>query len=181
MSEFKRHRWIGALGLGSLTTACVGDLKEVSVPDPEKLCGTRVDPDLVRPLLESAEELDEYSRVERGQAISAPCLLHAGEEEVLVLFFYWTDTAPKVTEPDYDTSGFQVVRNTEAVSGLGDTAIVGANGAVATTPCRVGDKEHFTLKLFLPQVGPADAGHREDIERFMRAYFPATVKTWNCR
>ncbi|MGW0931967.1 hypothetical protein [Streptomyces sp. NPDC002644] len=129
----------------------------------------------------STEDLYEHSRVERGQAVSAPCVLHAGEEEALVLFFYWTDTAPKVTEPDYDTSGFQVVRNTEAVSGLGDAAIVGDNGAVVTTPCRVGDKEHFTLKLFLPQVGPADAGHREDIERFMWEYFPATVRTLDCR
>jgi hypothetical protein len=172
-------RRLGLLLSGLLTTACLGNTTDAAVP--ETVCGTPIAPGLVRPLLASTEDLDEYSRVERREPISAPCTLRAEGEQVMVLFFYWTDGAPKVTEPDYDTSGFQVLTETRPVD-LGDGAVVGKNGAVVTTPCRTAEGgKHFTLKLYLPQVAPPDPGHRADIERFMRAYFPATVKTLDCR
>jgi hypothetical protein len=164
---------------GVLTASCTGDGKGTGALDT--LCGTRVDAGLVRPLLPTTDDLDEDSRVERRNPVSAPCVLLAEGAEVMVLFFYWTDGAPKVTEPDYDTSGFQVLTETRPVD-LGDGAVVGKNGAVVTTPCRTAEGgKHFTLKLYLPQVAPPDPGHRADIERFMRAYFPATVKTLDCR
>ncbi|NYV73953.1 hypothetical protein [Streptomyces sp. UH6] len=147
---------------------------------PETVCGTRIAPGLVRPLLSSTDGLDEYSRVDRNEAVSAPCTLRAEGEQALALFFYWTDEAPKVTEPDHDPSGFQALTGTKPVH-IGGGAVVGKNGGVVTTPCRTAGGKHFTLKLYLPQVAAPDIGHRADVERFMRAYFPATVETLNCR
>ncbi|MFK4144422.1 hypothetical protein [Streptomyces sp. NPDC004065] len=59
-------------------------------------------------------------------------------------------------------------------------AVVGTDGAIATTPCKTKGGEFFTLTLQLPQIKLTDRSHRADIERFMRAYFPATVKTLGC-
>jgi hypothetical protein len=175
---FREHEWLGLLLLLLLATSCTGGRQEDAVP--QTVCGTRADPDLLRPLLASTTDLREYSRVERKELISAPCTLRSEGEQVMVMFFYWTEDAPKVTEPDFDTSGFQVLTGTRPVA-LGEGAVVGRNGAIVTTPCRTAKGgRHFTLKLYLPQVAPPDPGHRADIERFMRAYFPATVKTLDC-
>ncbi|MFI1534398.1 hypothetical protein [Streptomyces anandii] len=57
---------------------------------------------------------------------------------------------------------------------------MGTNGAVSTTSCETSGGEYFTLTLQLPQIKLTDGTHRKDIERFMRAYFPATVKTLGC-
>lgn len=78
---------------------------------------------------------------------------------------------------------------TGSVSGVNDPhrvdfaegAVVGTDGALSTTSCRTKGGEYFTLTLQLPQVDPLDRGYRKDIEEFMRAYFPATVKTLGCR
>ncbi|WP_189703390.1 hypothetical protein [Streptomyces anandii] len=58
--------------------------------------------------------------------------------------------------------------------------VIGTDGAIATTPCKTKGGEYFTLTLQLPQIKLMDQTHRNDIEKFMRAYFPATVKTLGC-
>ncbi|MFE0384445.1 hypothetical protein ACFW1F_10230 [Streptomyces bungoensis] len=58
--------------------------------------------------------------------------------------------------------------------------VVGTDGAIARTPCKTKGGNYFTLTLQLPQAKPGDDSHRKDIETFIRAYFPATVKTLNC-
>ncbi|WP_143074834.1 hypothetical protein [Streptomyces mangrovisoli] len=58
---------------------------------------------------------------------------------------------------------------------------VGDNGAISTAPCKTKGGNYFTLTLQLPQVPPGTRSYRHDIERFMRAYFPATLKTLGCR
>lgn len=59
-------------------------------------------------------------------------------------------------------------------------AVIGTDGAIATTPCKTKGGEYFTLTLQLPQIKLTDQTHRKDIEKFMRAYFPATVRTLGC-
>lgn len=59
-------------------------------------------------------------------------------------------------------------------------AIVGTDGAISITPCKTKGGNYFTLTLQLPQVELTDQTHRKDIEKFMRAYFPATLKTLDC-
>lgn len=59
-------------------------------------------------------------------------------------------------------------------------AFVGTDGALAAVPCKSRQGDHFALTLQLPQANPKDDSHRKDIETFIRAYFPATVKTLGC-
>lgn len=82
-----------------------------------------------------------------------------------------------------------LAKNTGKVSGVtapryvDDTphkTLVGADGAISQTPCKTKGGNYFTLTLQLPQVKPGDESHRKDIETFIRAYFPATVKTLGC-
>lgn len=58
--------------------------------------------------------------------------------------------------------------------------VVGNDGAISTTSCKTNGGKYFTLTLQLSQANPTDQGHRKDIEQFIRAYFPATVKTLDC-
>ncbi len=59
--------------------------------------------------------------------------------------------------------------------------IVGTDGAISIAPCKTKRGNYFTLTLQAPQMPLTDQTHRKDIERFMRAYFPATLKTLGCR
>lgn len=59
--------------------------------------------------------------------------------------------------------------------------IVGTDGAISIAPCKTNGGKYFTLTLQVPQIGLMDQTHRKDIEKFMRAYFPATLKTLGCK
>ncbi|MER7199355.1 MULTISPECIES: hypothetical protein [unclassified Streptomyces] len=62
---------------------------------------------------------------------------------------------------------------------LADNAALGDDGAIATTRCRTKPNSHFTLALKLNHRDGVP--HlRRDIEQFMRAYMPATMKTVGC-
>ncbi|SOD84447.1 hypothetical protein SAMN06272765_1827 [Streptomyces sp. Ag109_G2-15] len=58
--------------------------------------------------------------------------------------------------------------------------IVGTDGAISQAPCKTKGGNYFTLTLQLPQIKLTDQTHRKDIEKFMRAYFPATIRTLGC-
>ncbi len=78
-----------------------------------------------------------------------------------------TGTVSNVTAPRY-------------VRDAPDKTLVGTDGALSQTRCKTKGGNYFTLTLQLPQVRPGDQSHRRDIEAFMRAYFPATVRTLGC-
>lgn len=62
---------------------------------------------------------------------------------------------------------------------LADSAALGDDGAIATTHCRTKPNNHFTLTLKLTHKDGVP--HlRQDVEQFMRAYMPATMKTVGC-
>lgn len=66
------------------------------------------------------------------------------------------------------------------VEGIGEQAVVANNGAMASTPCRdSGGADSFLLAVKLTKT-PMKPGRERDVERFMRAYMPATVKSLNC-
>ncbi|MER6455441.1 hypothetical protein ABT270_23005 [Streptomyces sp900105245] len=144
---------------------------------PEQICGVSVSSRLTRSLLTSKDDLREFSRVDRAEAVTAPCILQSGEHAVLGLRFAWDD-AP--TDLMY-LAGSRVSRIAEphAVPFPFKT-IVGNDGAISQTPCKTRGGRYFTLTLQLPQVRLGDRGRRADIEAFMRAYFPATVATLGC-
>ncbi|GGX66470.1 hypothetical protein GCM10010510_08320 [Streptomyces anandii JCM 4720] len=98
---------------------------------------------------------------------------------MLEFHFSWDDSE---TDLIYLATGSGSVSNVTAPRSI--TApyktVIGTDGAIATTPCKTKGGEYFTLTLQLPQIKLMDQTHRNDIEKFMRAYFPATVKTLGC-
>ncbi|WP_432164783.1 hypothetical protein [Streptomyces sp. bgisy031] len=62
---------------------------------------------------------------------------------------------------------------------LADRAAVGDDGAIATTRCHGDQIEYFTLALKLAH--DRKVPHlKSDINEFMRAYMPATMKAVGC-
>jgi hypothetical protein len=165
-----------SLGLSATVTACgASDADQV----PDVVCGTPVSPDLTRPLLPSTEDLTEWTRVDRREAISAPCTLLSNGDPVLELRFYWSMDAPNMAERSRYDSFFRDVAEWRPIK-LGNEAIVGTNGSIVSAPCESGRNKHFTLEMHLPKAKITDYGLRKDIEKFMRAYYPDTLKTLSC-
>lgn len=110
--------------------------------------------------------------------ISAPCVLLSGKERVLEFRFWWTEDKPDLMY--LARSGSVAGINYPQRIDLAEDSMTGIDGALSTTACKTEKGEYFTLTLQLPQIQLTDSSHRKDIETFMRAYFPATVKTLNC-
>ncbi|MFF9621703.1 hypothetical protein [Streptomyces griseosporeus] len=162
-------------GLSILAVSC-GESSDEEVP--QAICGTRIDPDLTRPLLTSNEDLHESNKVDRAEATSGPCTVLSKEDAVLEFHFYWAADAPnlELMARNKEPLGVTEVRNGAVIKGM----LIGDNGAIATSPCRTQTGEHFTLALQVSQLRVADRSLRKSIENFMRSYFPATLKTLDC-
>ncbi|MEV6496442.1 hypothetical protein [Streptomyces prunicolor] len=147
---------------------------------PKAICGTPVDPSVSRPLVTSDEDLHEFNRVDRSEAITAPCVLLSGRDPVLDFGFSWD---PNATDLMYLAQGAGSVSHVTDPHAIDFTykTIVGTDGAISTNPCKTNGGKYFTLTLQVPRIGLMDQTHRKDIEKFMRAYFPATLKTLGCR
>ncbi|MEU3658564.1 hypothetical protein AB0E77_02155 [Streptomyces sp. NPDC032940] len=172
----RRRKAALVLGLALLAVSCGSREKPER---PEQICGTPVDWKLVDPLADFPEGVHEYSRVDRSELVSAPCVLSSGDERMMEFHFYWTSDTPGFAQRSkFDPVFTDVVEWRKA--NIGDEAIVGRNGAIASTSCKTARGNHFTLKLHLPQASILDEGNRAEVDAFMRAYFPATVKTLKC-
>ncbi|MEU4150230.1 hypothetical protein [Streptomyces sp. NPDC026659] len=139
----------------------------------------RVDPGLTRLIVKPGSGWREYNRVDRAQAVTAPCSVLAGKKVILDLRFSWRSTATDLMYLAKSTGNVSGVAAPRAVDFRYKT-IVGTDGAISQTPCRTKSGNYFTLTLQLPQIKLTDQTHRKDIEKFMRAYFPATVRTLGC-
>ncbi|MGV9254622.1 hypothetical protein [Streptomyces sp. NPDC003697] len=167
-----------ALPLAATSVSCEKH-QDADQPIPTTICGTRIDPALTRPLVTSANDWHEYDRVNRTEATTAPCLVLARQDVVMRFRFSWDSGARDL---------MYLARSTGSVSGVTDPrtiafayeTVVGTDGAISTAPCRTKGGEHFTLTLQLPRIKLMDRTHREDIEKFMRAYFPAALRTAGC-
>ncbi|MFF6998059.1 hypothetical protein ACFY93_24280 [Streptomyces sp. NPDC008313] len=145
---------------------------------PSSLCGTPVDEDLSRPLFQSPGEITEWNRVDRAAAGSSWCVLLVGKREALSFKFAWHGGSMDplaAASPDNSVTGLQNAHRID----LADDAVLADDGAIATTHCKTSGGDHFTLAIKLHQ-GVKNRPERKDIERFMRAYMPATVKTLGC-
>jgi hypothetical protein len=147
---------------------------------PKAICGTHVDPLVSRPLVTSDEDLHEFTRVDRSEAITAPCVLLSGPDPVLDFGFSWDTNATDLMYLATGSGSVSHVTDPRAIDFAYKT-IVGTDGAISIAPCKTKRGSYFTLTLQLPQVKLMDQTHRRDIEKFMRAYFPATIKTLGCR
>ncbi|MFD8199393.1 hypothetical protein [Streptomyces sp. NPDC059701] len=164
-----------ALMLGLSAVSCA-DSAEQTVPD--RICGTRIDPDVTRQIVHPGDAWSEFNRVERAEAVTAPCVLLSDKKPVLDFRFWWTEDKPDLmylARPE-SISRVSQPRRVDFAEG----AVMGTDGALSTAFCKSSSGKYFTLTLRMPQVTPVDGSHRKDIENFMRVYFPATVKTLRC-
>ncbi|MER7494891.1 hypothetical protein ABT033_20055 [Streptomyces pharetrae] len=147
---------------------------------PQTLCGTRVSPELSGPLLDAEGEVTEENRVDRKKPrASAWCEVLVGDKAVLSMRFAWhpDEIDPlKVAESVQSVSNLLSPRRVDSSPGI----VVGDNGAIATAPCRTTEGSYFTLSVLQEEGASAFDGRSVDIEKFMRAYFPATVRTLSC-
>jgi len=147
---------------------------------PKAICGTHIDPAVSRPLVTSDEDLHEYNRVDRSEAITAPCVLLSGPDPVLDLGFSWDPNPTDLMYLAQGTGSVSHVTDPHAIDFTYKT-VVGTDGAISIAPCQTNGGKYFTLTLQVPQISLMDQTHRKDIEKFMRAYFPATLKTLGCK
>jgi len=169
---------LSALFLSSALVVSCGSSTDKGIPDV--ICGTRIAPNLTRPLVTSTEDWHEYDRVDRAEAITAPCLVLSGREVVLGFRFSWRDSETDLMYLAKNTGSVSRVTEPRSINSAYKT-IIGIDGAISTATCQSNGGKYFTLTLQVPQISLMDDTHRKDIEKFMRAYFPATLKTLGCR
>ncbi|MEU6403589.1 hypothetical protein [Streptomyces sp. NPDC046985] len=146
---------------------------------PKVVCGAPIDPALTAKLVATVENWDEDDRVDRAGAGTAPCLVLSEHHVVMRFRFSWDEEASDLTYLATGTGSVSGVTDPRSVTSPYKT-LIGTDGAIATTPCKTKGGNYFTLTLQLPQVRITDRSHRKDIEKFMRSYFPATVRTLGC-
>ncbi|MGW1981779.1 hypothetical protein ACWCPJ_04855 [Streptomyces collinus] len=93
--------------------------------------------------------------------------------------FSWDDSATDLMYLATGTGSVSHVSQPRSIA-LAAKTLIGTDGAISQEPCRTKGGNYFTLTLQLPKIKPGDRAHRGDIERFMRAYFPATLRTLGC-
>ncbi|MGV9288787.1 hypothetical protein [Streptomyces sp. NPDC003719] len=147
---------------------------------PESLCGTRVSPELLGPLLPAEGDVSERNDVDRKHPQAAsPCRVYVGGEVVLRLRFAWHSGAIdplQVSKSIHSVSNLAVPERVDSSEEL----VIGNDGAISTTSCRTDAGSHFTLSVLLEGVNPVRDTYRAGLENFMRVYFPATVRTLRC-
>jgi hypothetical protein len=107
-------------------------------------------------------------------------VLLSGRDPVLDFSFSWDDTERDLMYLATNTGSISGIRQPRSID-LGYKSIDGTDGAISMAPCKTNGGKYFTLTLQVPQIGLMDHTHRKDIEKFMRAYFPATLKTLGCK
>ncbi|MFJ9198461.1 hypothetical protein [Streptomyces flaveolus] len=148
---------------------------------PQSLCGTRVSAGDLKPLIPAEGEITERNDVDRRDPQPASwCSLNVNGKTALDLRFAWHDDEVDPVKVAGSVKSVSYLELPERATTYPRTA-VGNNGAIATAPCRTKGGAYFTLSVLLKGTNLTDTGYRNDIEKFMRAYFPATVKTLHCR
>lgn len=154
--------------------ACSGPTPEI----PKKVCGTLVEPEFTKPLLRSTGKVSEWHTAGWGGKGRDVCTVSVDRTEALDITFTWHADAIdplKYASPNNSVTGLWEPQRIN----LADRAALGDDGAIATTRCQGEPKEYFTLTLKLTH--DRKIPHlRRNIEQFMRAYMPATMKTVGC-
>ncbi|MFF1359339.1 hypothetical protein [Streptomyces sp. NPDC058297] len=169
---------IGLLPLAALSGIALSSCSPQHPEIPESICGTPVDQNLTQPLLRANGKVSEWHTAGWGKRETNWCIVRVGKEESLRLKFAWhSDTIDpmKSASPNKNVTGLQDPVQMQ----LADNAALGDDGAIATTRCRTKPNNHFTLTLKLNHRDGVPR-LRRDVEQFMRAYMPATMKAVGC-
>lgn len=154
--------------------ACSGPRPEI----PKKICGTRVDPKITKPLLRSTGKVSEWRTAGWGGKGHDVCTVSVDRSEAFDVTLTWHPDSIdplKYASPNNSVTGLWDPERMK----LADRAAIGDDGAIATTRCQGDQIEYFTLALKLAH--DRKVPHlKSDINTFMRAYMPATMKTVGC-
>jgi hypothetical protein len=159
----------------SLAVSCTGS---EDVRHAKTLCGTPVGPELSK-ILPEQRHLSEWTSAGFREPGSSWCIVSVNGKKALSLWFARGGEASDLMGLA-ENSPVVGLTSPHAVRGIGQEAAVGRDGALVTTPCLHADgTSHLTLGLRLSH-GSTVENRERDVERFMRAYMPATVKSLNC-
>jgi hypothetical protein len=182
MSRFFKIAVPVALATLLLALGCLWLFGENDERDlPESLCGTRVSPHLVDPLLPVKGDVFEWNDVDREHPQPAsPCLVYVDDRVALRLRFAWHSDAIdplQVSKSVHSVSNLSMPKRAD----LPNATVIGNDGAISTTSCKAEAGSHFTLSVLLEGANPTRDTYRAPLQNLMRAYFPAVVKTLGCR
>ncbi|MFE5209688.1 hypothetical protein [Streptomyces sp. NPDC056600] len=147
---------------------------------PRKLCGTPIGADRLTPLLGGGDTVREWtSGGFREPSSTAWCVVYVGRKEVLQLYFSSGGGKPDLMALARSGPTFGLF-DPRPVHGIGERAVLANDGAIAVTSCRdSGGADSFLLALKMTD-SPVTPRRERHVERFMRAYMPATVKSLHC-
>jgi hypothetical protein len=166
----------GIAAVGSLNACKATEV----VQAPQSLCGTRISSELTIPLLGNGEAVREWTSPGfREPASAAWCVVFVDKAEVFQLWFSAGGGKPNLMTLAQNGPTIGLF-DPHPVQGIGDQAVIANDGAIASVRCRdSAGADNFTLALKMAE-GPMKPDRERDVERFMRAYMPATVKSLNC-
>lgn len=147
---------------------------------PQSLCGTPIRGDLAGPLLGSGQSVREVTGPGfREPGSDAWCMVYAGRKKVFQMWFSSGTGSPDLMALARSGPTFGLF-DPRPVHGIGERAVLANDGAIAVAPCRdSGGADSFLLALKMTD-SPVTPRRERHVERFMRAYMPATVKSLHC-
>ncbi|MBL1100922.1 hypothetical protein [Streptomyces coffeae] len=165
------------VALAVTAVGCGDDGRGYAVP--EKICDTKVDPDLLAPLLSDGEKIHQRD-VPREHGATCDVSVQGGDGGGVYI------TRDAVTE---GVDPLEVKKDTLIGYGnakkvdIGDDARLGDKGALVTTSCAPKGKDTtFALEVSLSSPTPKDVSERRKaLERFLRSYLPTAAKAQGCR
>ncbi|WP_063729190.1 hypothetical protein [Streptomyces sp. RTd22] len=170
---------VGALFVSAV--GCGGDSREYAVP--KKLCGAKVDPDLLAPLLPAGEKMKmRKSTRDIGETCSISVV--PGEDRGYVPAL--DIKRDSVTEGDdpLKVMKWRLIRsgNPKKVDIGDDARIADSMGLVALSCPPKGKDTTLAVEVDLSTPTPKDVSERRKaLERFLRSYLPTAAKAHGCR
>ena len=144
---------------------------------PADVCGVRVGPDLLKPLLPGGEKLSQKS-YDAGAGSPRCRVLVDGQ---LVLYVSG-DVVTRDTDPiKVNAHGLQAMGNPASVS-VGDAARLADNGALAVADCTFqGQQQRFVTLFQLSRDVPEDvSARRAALRSLLSAYLPGAMDKQAC-
>ncbi|MFE5008512.1 hypothetical protein ACFRJ3_28420 [Streptomyces sp. NPDC056696] len=175
----RRNKLAGASSLTAFAALCLPACSTRNIDIPRQICDTPVAQGLAAPLLKSTGTFSEWHTAGWGEKGRSVCIVSVDRSEAIRLRFSWhTDSIDpmKYSSLDNSATGLWEPRR---IHHLAESATLGDNGSIATTRCKGSGKWNFTLALKVTRDNEV-VHQRAAIEKFMRAYMPATMKAVGC-
>ncbi|WP_432013255.1 hypothetical protein [Streptomyces cucumeris] len=162
--------------LAVTAVACDDDGRGYAVP--EKVCDTKVDPDLLAPLLPDGEEIHQRD-VPREHGATCDVSVQGGDGGGV---YIKRDAVPEGDDPLKVREDTLIRYGNPKRVDIGDDARLADQGALITTSCAPKGKDTtFALEVHLSSPTPEDVSERRKaLERFLRSYLPTAAKAHGC-